>query len=206
MLATPGGRPASSRISPSTRVEPEVSSLGLTTAVQPAASANGSFWLTIRNGKFHGVMIATTPMGSRTTTPSIAGSQIRVAVAVELPRQARRVPPEIDGTRYLAAGLGERLAALERVEQGQLLGTLLDQIGHAQEHAAPLGALELGPRSRVESPAGGHDRRLGVGRRPGRVGGHGHVVRRARTLDDVRALRWPPRAVDQEVEAARCPR
>ena len=31
-----------------------VISEGFTTAVQPAASANGSFWLTIRNGKFQG--------------------------------------------------------------------------------------------------------------------------------------------------------
>ena len=44
-------------MSPSTKVEADVISLGLTTAVQPAASAKGSFWLTIRNGKFHGVMI-----------------------------------------------------------------------------------------------------------------------------------------------------
>ncbi len=49
-----------------------VISEGFTTAVQPAASAKGSFWLTIRNGKFHGQMIAATPIGSFSTTPSMS--------------------------------------------------------------------------------------------------------------------------------------
>src|SRR4029453_11842485 len=43
MLTTPAGTPAATRISPSITVVPEVTSAGLTTAVQPAASANGSF-------------------------------------------------------------------------------------------------------------------------------------------------------------------
>ena len=76
MLTTPAGRPACIRMSPSTKVEAEVISLGLTTAVQPAASAKGSFWLTIRKGKFHGVMIETTPIGSRSTTPSMASPRL----------------------------------------------------------------------------------------------------------------------------------
>ena len=49
-------------------VVPGVRSLGLTTAVQPTASANGSFWETIRSGKFHGVITPTTPTGSLTVT------------------------------------------------------------------------------------------------------------------------------------------
>ncbi len=76
MLTTPAGTPASIRISPRTTVEPEVSSDGLTTQVHPAASANGSFWLTIRKGKFHGVMIETTPIASRSTTPSVPSPSV----------------------------------------------------------------------------------------------------------------------------------
>jgi len=64
------------RISPSSTVVPDVTSAGLTTAVQPAASAKGSFWLTIRNGKFQGVMMPTTPMGSRSTMPSVASPSV----------------------------------------------------------------------------------------------------------------------------------
>ena len=55
------------------RVEAEVISLGFTTQVQPAASAKGSFCDTISSGKFQGVMIDTTPIGSRNTKPSRSG-------------------------------------------------------------------------------------------------------------------------------------
>ncbi len=43
-----------------------VSSAGLSTTVLPAASAGASFHDAIVSGKFHGVMSATTPSGSRT--------------------------------------------------------------------------------------------------------------------------------------------
>src|SRR5258706_7651607 len=76
ILTAPLGTPAASRISPNITVVPDVTSAGFTTAVQPAASAKGSFWLTIRNGKFHGVMMLTTPIGSRSTTPSVASPNV----------------------------------------------------------------------------------------------------------------------------------
>ena len=72
MLTTPAGSPASTSSSPRITVVEGVSSEGFTTAVQPAASAKGSFWLTIRNGKFQGQMIAATPIGSFSTTPSMS--------------------------------------------------------------------------------------------------------------------------------------
>ena len=103
MLTTPAGTPASIRISPSSSVEPEVSSRGLTTAVQPAASAKGSFWLTIRNGKFHGVMIETTPIGSRSTTPSMASPSVVVAFAVQVAGKRGGIAPDVDGAGDLAA-------------------------------------------------------------------------------------------------------
>jgi hypothetical protein len=49
-LQTPFGRPASSSRRARCKVEAEVISLGLTTHVQPAARANGSFWETISSG------------------------------------------------------------------------------------------------------------------------------------------------------------
>ncbi|MCY1371399.1 hypothetical protein D9M69_585390 [compost metagenome] len=51
----------------------EVLSLGLITAVLPAARAKGSFWLMISSGKFHGVIMPMTPMGSWTTRASVSG-------------------------------------------------------------------------------------------------------------------------------------
>ena len=49
----------------SSSTDADVNSEGLTTAVQPVASAGASFQLVSVNGEFHGVMIATTPFGSR---------------------------------------------------------------------------------------------------------------------------------------------
>ena len=45
-----------------------VSTAGLATIVQPAASAGAIFRAIIAAGKFQGVIAAATPMGSRSTT------------------------------------------------------------------------------------------------------------------------------------------
>ena len=63
------GMPTSWAMRPISSAVPEVNSEGLTTAVQPAARANGSFWASIRVEKFHGMIMPTAPMGSRTTVP-----------------------------------------------------------------------------------------------------------------------------------------
>jgi hypothetical protein len=42
-----------------------VSGEGLSTTVQPAASAGATFHSAMASGKFHGTMAATTPTGSR---------------------------------------------------------------------------------------------------------------------------------------------
>ena len=124
MLQTPSGRPASISSSPSSTVEAEVSSLGLTTAVQPAASAKGSFCATIRNGKFHGVMIETTPIGSRSTTPSMAirrdwHSSRHAACGQARRHSARYRPRPAISPRAWRIGL----PALDRVETGDLLAS-----------------------------------------------------------------------------------
>ena len=67
MFATPGGSPASARISAMTMAVPGVSMAGFRTAVFPVIRAGASFHTTIRNGKFHGMMPAQTPNGSRRT-------------------------------------------------------------------------------------------------------------------------------------------
>src|SRR4029453_4803162 len=63
-LTTPLGNPASDTIAASSTIEAEVNSDGLTTTVQPAARAGASFQLVRVSGEFHGVMMATTPLGS----------------------------------------------------------------------------------------------------------------------------------------------
>src|SRR5271165_1395209 len=59
------GNPAFSISSPSRRAERGVCSAGLSTTVQPAASAGPSFQAAISSGKFHGIIWPTTPTGSR---------------------------------------------------------------------------------------------------------------------------------------------
>jgi hypothetical protein len=51
--------------SPSFSVETGVTSDGLTTTVLPAARAGASFHIRSASGLFHGVIAATTPIGSR---------------------------------------------------------------------------------------------------------------------------------------------
>ena len=64
-LATPGGTPASSRISNSRTAVSGVSSAGLTTTVLPQTRAGKSFQAGMSIGRFQGVTIPTTPTGSR---------------------------------------------------------------------------------------------------------------------------------------------
>jgi hypothetical protein len=59
--------PALPASSASARAENGVSDAGLTTTVQPAAIAAAALRVIIADGKFHGVMQATTPTGSRRT-------------------------------------------------------------------------------------------------------------------------------------------
>ena len=61
---TPGGSPASWASSAKQSADSGVNSAGFSTTVFPAASAGATFHETIRSGKFHGTICATTPTGS----------------------------------------------------------------------------------------------------------------------------------------------
>ena len=62
-LTTPAGRPASTSSATNASVVSGVSSAGLTTTVQPAASAGAILRVAIASGKFHGVMRKHGPTG-----------------------------------------------------------------------------------------------------------------------------------------------
>src|SRR5690606_6864483 len=68
-LTTPSGRPAASSASASRYVLTGPSGAGLSTTVQPAASAGPIFNDAVATGPFQGMIVATTPTGSRTSTP-----------------------------------------------------------------------------------------------------------------------------------------
>ena len=128
--------------------------------MQPAASANGSFWLTIRNGKFHGVMIETTPIGSRSTDAQHGVAEIGVGVAGERARKRRRIAPDVDGAADLAARLGNRLAGFQSIEPGDFLEPRLDQVGRLEQDRGTLAGLHPRPGTGLEGVVRGLDRRL----------------------------------------------
>ena len=72
-LMTPGGNPARSANSARARAESGVCSAGLTTTVQPAASAGAILRVIIPLGKFQGVIAAQTPIGSRNASSLRSG-------------------------------------------------------------------------------------------------------------------------------------
>ena len=72
-LKTPGGMPARSASSASARAEKGVCVAGLAIIVQPAASAAPALRVIIAAGKFHGVIAAQTPTGSRVTSRRRSG-------------------------------------------------------------------------------------------------------------------------------------
>ena len=67
-MNTPGGTPASCRISANRIALNGAISLGLSTIVQPAASAGATFAHDLLIGQFHGVISAHTPIGSCDTS------------------------------------------------------------------------------------------------------------------------------------------
>ncbi len=72
-LNTPFGIPARSASTASAVAENGVSIDGWATTVQPAASAAAALRVSMAAGKFHGVMSAATPAGSRHTSTSASG-------------------------------------------------------------------------------------------------------------------------------------
>ena len=66
--STPAGMPARSASTASASADSGVCEAGLSTMVQPAASAGPALRVIMAAGKFHGVMAAHTPTGSLVTT------------------------------------------------------------------------------------------------------------------------------------------
>jgi hypothetical protein len=66
-----------------------------------------------------------------------------VRIAVRVLRQRRGVVPELCGRGDLPAGLADRLAALEGLDERQLLGPLLDEGGDLAQVPGPRRAGEV---------------------------------------------------------------
>ena len=123
------GRPAGRSRRTASAVSGVVSA-GLSTTVLPQASAGAIFQASISSGKFHGMTWPATPSG-RGVGPNPAYSQlVGPARVVEEVRRGQR---DVDVAR-----LADRLAVVERLQHGELAGTLLDQPGDPEQVLAPL--------------------------------------------------------------------
>ena len=186
--ARPAGR-RPGQISARRIVVPGVSSAGFTTAVQPTARANGSFWLMISSGKFQGVIMPDHADGLAEHEPEHGRPEGVVGVAVGVPTQGGGVLPEVGRGRDLVLRLADRLAALERLDIGEVVRDPRGCLGDAGEDARTLDARHPRPRALVERPAGGRHGRVEVLDAARWVATDDEVMGRALALE-----RWPVRA------------
>ena len=143
-LTTPSGIPASSAIFSNSSAVSGVSSAGLRTTVLPAASAGAIFHDAMFSGKFHGVISATTPSGSRNViaTPPDTG-----IVSPRLRSDGARVVAEHVGDHaHLAARVADRLAGVARLEHRQLFALLGQRVGEPVQQPRAVGRGDRAPR------------------------------------------------------------
>ena len=100
-------------------IDAEVNSDGLTTAVQPAASAGASFQLVSVSGEFQGVMIATTPFGSYLRIGEDAFLVGRDDRTLDLVGQAGVVLEIVAHVLDLRGHLGRQLAVVALLDLGE---------------------------------------------------------------------------------------
>src|SRR5690349_831445 len=118
-------------------------------------------------------------------------------LAGELVGPARVVAERLDRHRDVDLRLEQRLAVVPGLDLGDLLGALLQQLGHPVQQLPALPGRELAPLFRVETGAGGSYRRVDL--RVPRFGDFGERLF-GRGIGEAVALRGrPPLAADQQV-------
>ena len=127
-FSTPGGIPARTASSPSASADSGVAGAGLTTIVQPAASAGAALRAIIAIGKFHGVIAAhdADRLAQREQPATVGRGRDDLAVrALGL----LGVPLDEGGAvEDLPARLGERLALLRGEHHREVVDVLDDQV------------------------------------------------------------------------------
>ena len=176
-LNTPGGKPASSASSASSEQDSGDHSAGLSTTVQPAASAGAIFQVESMNGAFHGVITA--DRAGRHPLHAVPGS-VRVPVALLVGHREVGVAAEVarpagDHPRPQRAQQHRHVGALDR---GQALDVRVDQVGQAVQ-VARRGRRRRAPPSRGTRRPPRRRRGRTVGRvGPGHLGQHALIDRR----------------------------
>ena len=186
--ARPGCRCARRRAGPSSQATHGVSGAGLSTTVQPAASAGPTLARLIWVGTFHGVIAATTPTGSRRTVRRRRDAhRLRDAeVGLELVGLQQVGDPLQALDRYVEAGGAHHEAGHADLGGGQRperVGVVEQRLVQLAQAAHPQLDVRR-PVGLVEGPAGRGDRGLDV--RGGAVGCLPDLLARGRVEDRVR--------------------
>ena len=174
-LNTPGGKPACSNRAAKASVDAGECSEGLTTNVQPAASAGATFQVISSSGEFHGVIAA----DHADRLPPRVHEVVRVGrgdlPALQLVGQPGVVQVPAAEPGRLADHLPVQLARVADLQAGQGRRVLGDQVGQAAQQRGPLEAGLRAPVAVQRGPGRGHGRvhvlRAAVGdQRPGAAG------------------------------------
>ncbi len=88
-FSQPGGRPASSSSSASSKAESGVWPAGLSTTAHPAANAGASLWATRLSGKLNGEIAATIPIGCRSVNASLPSPAWAASIGTISPASLR---------------------------------------------------------------------------------------------------------------------
>ena len=137
-LTTPGGTPASARMSISASIDSGVCGAGLITLVHPAAMAGPNLRVPIAIGKFHGVISRHGPTGCRAIRKRDPPAGAALIATVDPHGLFGEVTEKLCGIGDLAAGLGQRLAHLQRHQQGEVVDPLVQQLEGPGEDVGPL--------------------------------------------------------------------
>ena len=159
-LSTPFGSPARARMSTISQEQPGTRSAGLNTTVLPWQSAGAIFHAGMAIGKFHGVMMPTTPTGSRVMVDLDAGPDARHDFAGQAQRFAGEEIEDLPCPHRLADAFGKRLALLARKQAAELLAPLQNLVAGRLEDVVAL--LDARARPRREGRLGGGNGALGV--------------------------------------------
>ncbi len=181
----------------------EVTSDGLATMVQPEARMKGTRSQRIRNGKFHGVISPTTPIGSRVTRPNILSPEIVEAVAVERASDPGGIAEDRDAAPHLAARLGDRLAVFQRLPIGDLFGAGVENVGGLEQDGGAVGPGQTRPAAILEGRAGGGDGGVEIVGRAFRDACHRSSMARRIAHEDLAVACGDVGAIDEEAEVAR---
>ena len=141
----------------------------------------------------------TTPTGSCLGVAEVVAAD-RDGLAVDLVGPAGVVAEAVDHQRQVGvAALADRLAVVERLQLGQLVDVLLDQVGELVHQAAAVAGVHLAPGAGVERLAGGLDRQVDIGGIPLGDLGDDFLGRRVDRLERLAADAVAPLAVDQQL-------